>query len=280
MAKTLIYKSDEGKILVLNYYESLLSQWYKPFKQICIETPFGNTFVIESGPAESSAILLLHGSGSNSAMWLADAMKFSENYHVFAIDIIGECGNSSENRPAYDSENYSNWISAIMEKLSLKSMSIIGCSLGGWIALNFAVQQPQRVEKLVLMATAGVTQVKLKTIFWIIVTSLTGSWGFNKLNKMIYGNLDIDNKVLEFASLVRGNFKPRADVLPVLTNESLRQIKAPALFIGGENDCFYDSKKTASRLNENIENVKCLVLNKTGHVLLNQTDTILEFLNS
>ena len=280
MAKTLIYKSDEGKKQVLSYYETLLEQWHQPFRQINLETKFGATFIIESGKKESPAVLFLHGSGSNSAMWLADAMILSETYHVFAIDIIGECGKSSENRPEFKNGNYSGWISEIIEKLALNRISIIACSLGGWIALDFSIKHPERIEKLVLMATAGITQVKLKTIFWIIITSMMGTWGFNKLNRMVYGKLTIDNKALEFASLVKENYKPRTDVLPVLTNESLRQIKAPTLFIGGENDCFYDSRKTASRLKENMDNVICLVLKDTGHVLTNQTNNILQFLNS
>jgi pimeloyl-ACP methyl ester carboxylesterase len=280
MAKTLIYNSDEGKSQILSYYETLLKQWHQPYRQINLETKFGATFIIESGKKESPAILFLHGSGSNSAMWLSDAMILSESYHVFAIDIPGECGKSSENRPLFGNGNYSNWISEIIEKLALNRISIIACSLGGWIALDFSIKHPERIEKLVLMATAGITQVKLKTIFWIIITSMMGTWGFNKLNRMVYGNLTIDNKALEFASLVKENYKPRTDVLPVLTNESLRQIKAPTLFIGGENDCFYDSRKTASRLKENMDNVKCLVLKDTGHVLTNLTNYILQFLNS
>ena len=280
MAKTLIYKTDGGKKQVLIYYETLLLQWHQPFRQITIETTFGDTFIIESGIKESPAIFLLHGSGSNSAMWLADAMKLSETYHVFAIDIIGECGKSSENRPAFKNGNYSSWISEIIEKLTLNRVSIIACSLGGWIALDFSINHPEQIEKLVLMATAGITQVKLKTIFWIIIISMMGTWGFNKLNKMVYGNLNIDNKAIEFASLVKKNYKPRTDVLPVLTNESLQLIKAPTLFIGGENDCFYNPQKTASRLKENMGNIKCLVLKDTGHVLTNQTNNILQFLNS
>jgi pimeloyl-ACP methyl ester carboxylesterase len=280
MAKTLIYKSDEGKKQVLSYYETLLTQWHQPFRQITLETTFGNTFIIESGLKESPTILFLHGSGSNSAMWLADAMILSETYHVIAIDIIGECGKSSENRPEFKNGNYSGWISETIEKLALNRISIMACSLGGWIALDFSIKHPERIEKLVLMATAGITQVKLKTIFWIIITSMMGTWGFNRLNRMVYGNLTIDNKSLEFASLVKENYKPRTDVLPVLTNESLRQIKAPTLFIGGENDCFYDSRKTASRLKENMDNVKCLVLKDTGHVVINQTNNILQFLKS
>lgn len=280
MAKTLIYKSDEGKTQVLNYYESLLSKWHQPYRQITLDTTFGDTFIIESGLKKSPAVIFLHGSGSNSAMWLADAMILSATHHVYAIDIIGECGKSSENRPVFENGNYSKWITGIIEKLALDRVSVIACSLGGWIAMDFSINHPERLEKLVLMATAGITQIKLKTIFWIILTSVMGTWGFNKINKMVYGNLNIDKHALEFASLVRKHYKPRTDVLPVLTKRSLQQIKAPTLFIGGEHDCFYNSRKTASRLKANLDNVSCLVLKNTGHVLTNQTSTILQFLNS
>lgn len=279
MVKKSIYKSEEGKKQIINFYESLLLQWYQPSKQFLLETSYGNTFIIENGKKDAPALILLHGSGSNSAMWTADAKEFSEKYHVFAIDIIGECGKSSENRPDFKSDNYSNWISEIIEKLGLSKVSIIGCSRGGWIAMDFAVKHPGKVEKLVLMATEGVTQVRTKTIFWIIVTSLMGKKGFNKLNKMVYGNLDIDKKTLEFAALIKEYFIPRTDVLPVLSDKTLQKIKIHTLFIGGENDCFYDSQKTASRLNKNLNKVQCFVLDNTGHVLINQSKRIIQFLN-
>ncbi|MCG8309054.1 MAG: alpha/beta hydrolase [Cytophagales bacterium] len=256
-----------------------MKEYYQPSEQYMVETIFGKTFVIESGSKTAPAIVLLHGTGSNSAMWIADAKELSAKYHVFAIDIIGECGRSSENRPDFKNNHYSNWLSEILENLKLKHVSIIGCSLGAWIALDFSIKHPEKVKKLVLLATAGVTQVKASTIFWIIVTSITGKWGFNKLNKMVYGNLEIDKQVLEFASLIKEHFKPRTEVLPVFTDDQLKQIQASTLFIGGENDCFYNSQKTAMRLYGSIEKFKYLVLKNTGHVLVNQTAGIVQFLN-
>jgi pimeloyl-ACP methyl ester carboxylesterase len=280
MAKTIIYKTDEGKKQVLRYYETLLSQWHQPALQLTVETTFGNSFIIESGKKEAPAILLLHGSGSNSAMWIADVAEISKTYHVFAIDIIGECGKSAENRPTYKGDIYSGWILEIIKELGLKRVSLIGCSLGGWIAIDFATKHPEKTDKLILMATAGITQVKPATVFWIIITSFMGSWGFNKLNKMVYGNLEIDKQTLEYASLIKAHYKPRTDVLPVFDSESLQKIKAPTLFIGGEKDCFYNSQKTASFLKENLNNIQCFVLKDVRHVLINQTDKMLEFLKN
>ena len=277
---TSIYKTDEGKKQVISFYDNLLKEWYQPSKQLTIQTAFGNTFIIESGEVNAETVLLLHGSGSNSGMWTADVKKLSKNYHVYAIDIIGECGKSAENRPSFKSDSYSDWLSEIIDKLGLNKVSLVGCSLGGWIAVDFAIKYPEKTIKLVLMATAGIVQVKVKTIFWIIITSFLGSWGFNELNKLVYNNLEIDEKALEFASLIKKHYVPRTDMLPVFQDESLQKINGPTLFIGGENDCFYDSQKTASRLNNNLKNVHCVVLENTGHVLTNQTDKISQFLNS
>lgn len=279
MAKTLIYRSGEAKKQVLDFYENILARWPKPSFQFTVETTFGETFIIESGKKDAPAILLLHGSGSNSAMWAADARVLSETLHVFAIDIIGECGKSAESRPPFKDGNYSDWISEIIAKLELNQASILACSLGGWIAIDFTIHHPEKADKLILLATAGITQVKLKTIFWIILTSMTGKRGFYTLNKMVYGNLEIDKSALEFASLVKKNYKSRTDVLPVFTNESLRHISVPVLFIGGENDCFYDSQKTAARLEENLDNIECCLLKDSGHVVTNQAKNILQFLN-
>jgi pimeloyl-ACP methyl ester carboxylesterase len=277
---TSIYKTDEGKRQVLGFYENSLKQWHKPSKQRVIETTFGDTFILESGTENSQAVFLLHGSSSNSGMWIADVKELSRYYHVFAIDIIGECGKSAENRPPFKGDSYSDWLHEIINRLGLEKVVLVGCSLGGWIVIDFAVKYPEKTLKLVLMATAGIVQVKAKTVFWIIITSLLGSWGFNKLNKIVYGNLEIDNKTLEFASLIKYNYKPRTDVLPLFHENSLQKINIPTLFFGGENDCFYDSEKTSSRLKANLNNIQCLVLKNTGHILINQTNIILQFLNS
>ena len=280
MVKKSIYKSEEGRKQIIDFYESVLLQWYQPSKQFLLETSYGDTFIVENGEKNASVLLLLHGSGSNSAMWISDAKIFSEKYHVFTIDILGECGKSSENRPDFKTGSYSDWILEITEKLGLSKVSVIGCSRGGRIAMDFAVKYPAKVEKLVLMATEGITQVRLKTVFWIIVTSLMGKKGFDMLNKMVYGKLYIDRKTLEFAALIKEYFIPRTDILPVLSDKTLQKIKIPVLFIGGESDCFYNSGKTASRLNKNLDKVQCIVLNNTGHVLINQGKTIIQFLNN
>ncbi|HPR31885.1 MAG TPA: alpha/beta hydrolase [Prolixibacteraceae bacterium] len=278
MAKTSIYKTDEGRKRILAFYEDLLLQGKETFFYHSIETSLGSTFIMETGRKESPAILLLHGSGTNSAMWLADIPVLSDHFRVLAIDIIGECGKSSENRPAYKRELYAGWIREITENLGLHKVSIVGCSLGGWIALSFGIMFPEKTEKLILLATAGIVPVKTHMLFWILITSLLGDRGFKRINKRIFGDLEIDPQALLFASLVQEHFIPRAEALPLFDDRSLRSIQSSTLFIGGAGDCFYDSNKTAFRLRKNLDCVQCCVLDNWGHVLTQQSNRILNFL--
>lgn len=264
----------------MDLYSGILEGWHTPSKQHFIDSRYGKTFVIESGPENGNPVVLLHGTGSNSAMWLADAMTLSDQYRVFAIDIIGECGHSDESRPPFTGGNYYYWLRDILYYLKIEKTSIVGCSLGGWIALDFAIHEPQMTEKLVLIATAGITPLKAKTIFLIMLSSLLGRQGFNMINRLVYGDIDIDPKALKFASLVKDHFIPRNDILKIFDDKELERIESPTLFIGGENDCFYDSQATANRINEIIRNSSNIVLAGTGHILTGQTEFVNNFLTN
>lgn len=280
MTKKPIYKSEKGKQELLSFYNKLLDSWPKPFNEYFVKTCFGETYVIENANKNAPVIVLLHGSSSNSAMWLADVEKLSKDFHVYTVDIIGECGKSEENRPEFIGTNYSDWLNDIFLEFDIKKAAIAGCSLGAWIAIDFTINHPNRVDKLGLLATAGITQVKTASIFWIILTSFLGNWGFNKLNKMVYGNLQIDKTALEFVSIIKRHYKPRTDIPPIFSDEQLRAITIPLLFIGGKNDCFYNSEKTANRLQKEVLLATTFVLENTGHVLVNQTERIINFINT
>ena len=94
-----IYRSPAGRQQILQQYEQILSLWPPPNTFHQIDTGFGKTFVIESGNNTGPPLVLLHGSASNSAMWLGDAMLLGQTHHIYAMDIIGEPGKSSEFRP-------------------------------------------------------------------------------------------------------------------------------------------------------------------------------------
>ena len=90
-----IYKSEEGQRLVEERYWAFLKYWPVAHKQLRVPTCQGETFVVACGEETAPPLLLLHGSATNSAMWMGDVGSLAEHFRVYAVDLIGEPGLSA-----------------------------------------------------------------------------------------------------------------------------------------------------------------------------------------
>jgi pimeloyl-ACP methyl ester carboxylesterase len=167
--KTSVYQSAEKKETFRAVYNNFLSAM--PFAKRTIDTPFGETFLLEAGERTNPAVVLLHGSCSNSAFWFNDIMALMDSYHVFAADIPGEAGNSSEYRLSLDTPDYADWLASVLDALNLPRASIAGNSLGGWMALKFATAQPDRMRENVRTAISAITSFRFIVVYllWSLV---------------------------------------------------------------------------------------------------------------
>lgn len=278
MKNNSIYKSNEGKALIINQYENLIKKWPVQNEIINVNTTFGKTFIIASGKKENKPIVLLHGSSTNSAMWMGDIEKYSKNHRVYTVDILGEPGKSDENRPDLKGDYYGKWIDEVLDALNIEKIILIGNSLGGWMSLKYAVYKPEKVEKLILLATSGITPAKLSFLFKTMLFMLLGQKGIDKLNKIVYGKEDIPEQALKFGNLIMNHYNPRMGSLPEFTDYELNKLIMPTLYIGGENDALLPSKKIANRITRMLPKSKTMVLKNTGHVLINVVDNVISFL--
>jgi pimeloyl-ACP methyl ester carboxylesterase len=146
-----IYKSIEGERLVLERYRAFLKRWPVPNSQVRVPTSQGETFVVISGAEDSPALLLLHGGMANSAMWMGEITAFARFFRVYCIDMIGEPGLSAPVRPALASEAHAVWLDDVLNHLAVARASIVGISLGGWLALDYATRRPQKVERVAVL---------------------------------------------------------------------------------------------------------------------------------
>jgi pimeloyl-ACP methyl ester carboxylesterase len=99
-----IYRSDAGARLLREHYLKALEHWPVDNEQLHVPTCEGETFVIASGPATAPPLVLLHGSGSNSAQWISRIFDLATHFRVYAIDMIGEPGFSAPSRPPLGSD--------------------------------------------------------------------------------------------------------------------------------------------------------------------------------
>ena len=109
--------------------------------------------VAGSGPA----VVLIHGIGSNSSTWNTVQARLAHRFTVIAPDLLGH---RESDKPRTDSSvaAYANGLRDLLSVLGIDRVSLVGHSLGGGVAMQFAYQFPQLVQRLVLVSTGGVTR--------------------------------------------------------------------------------------------------------------------------
>jgi pimeloyl-ACP methyl ester carboxylesterase len=109
--------------------------------------------VAGSGPA----ILLIHGIGDNSTTWSSVQTTLAQRFTVIAPDLLGH-GKSDKPRADYSVAAYANGMRDLLSVLDIDTVTVVGHSLGGGVAMQFAYQFPQLVERLILVGAGGVTK--------------------------------------------------------------------------------------------------------------------------
>ena len=271
-----VFKSQEGKERVLSFYNQILSQF--PAMQRYVDTIYGKTFVLECGLPENPPLLLLHGSCSNNAFWATEIFALSKAYHVIAIDIIGEAGNSEENRYAPAADEYALWLKEVLDKLQIRRIIIMGNSFGAWMALKFSTAFPEYVAKLILISPSGITPIRQEFISKSAEYVSRDKNNSEPFDDSIIGESNIPQKAKDFIMLIVQNFIPMTDALPVFTDSQLQRLTMPVLLIAGENDVTIDAHETARRLTVLAPMAETHILQGCGHILTNVLDIAVPFL--
>ena len=109
-----------------------------------------------AGPRLGTApvLWLIHGIGDSSRAWDAVLPLLGDRYTVVAPDLLGH-GESDKPRADYSVGGFANGVRDLMVVLGVERATIVGHSLGGGVAQQFAYQYPDRVERLVLVASGG-----------------------------------------------------------------------------------------------------------------------------
>jgi pimeloyl-ACP methyl ester carboxylesterase len=237
-----------------------------------------------------SPVVLLHGGGVDSARlsWGQTIDPLAEGHRVFAPDLPGY-GQSDKPDVLYSLDYYAQWLSELLDNLQLEQVSLVGLSLGGGIALNFTLQHPQRVSRLVLVSPYGIMpRLAWQRLSYLYVHSPINEWSLWTLRQsrqmvrwtllagLISSPERLSDELVEevyqaarepdagkaFASFQRhevGWNGLRTD----FTNR-LSEITIPTLFIQGEKDTAVPLKY-AQQASERMRNARLLVLSECKH---------------
>lgn len=120
------------------------------------------THFTDTNPKQSKTLLILHGWGHSSKNWETVISLLDKNYRYIALD-LPSFGNTQNLPSPSGVPEYTTFTHQFISKLNLKSVSLLGHSFGGQIAVDFSLKYPKMVEQLILLSPTCIRQPSPKT---------------------------------------------------------------------------------------------------------------------
>ncbi len=220
-----------------------------PLRNSRIKLPLGQIFWREVG--RGPILVFLHGSWSDGSQWLPVIEQLSQNYHCFALDLLG-FGESERPKLHYSVQLEVECLLQYLEALHLPQVYLIGHSLGAWIATSYALKQLEQVSVsgLVLIEPQGVQPEGQRLsggwTRWLIgrppiaYTLLQALYPLARLigrHKSIEQALKRRQQILSSPIACQLLFRRRrAEIQAELLQEQLEWLKVPMMILQGAKD--------------------------------------------
>lgn len=238
-------------------------------------TVFGaNIHYVEAGDPAKPTVILLHGLGGSVANWLFNIPALSQNYHVVALDQIG-FGKSDKPMLKYRVGTYVDFLDKLMSELKIDKASLVGNSLGGWVAAWTAIKYPNRVEKLVLADAAGIkpSDIDMNLLYSLNYSTRDEVRLLLKLvfyNQAIFGTEAWVEESMRQRVLAGDGYTINSLIESIKRNEDfvdgrLAEIKKPTLIVWGKQDGLL-KLSDGERYNRGIAGSELTVFDQCGHV--------------
>jgi 2-hydroxy-6-oxonona-2,4-dienedioate hydrolase len=226
-----------------------------------------------SGPT----VILLHGLGGDKSNWAYTAPVLAKNFHVYVPDQIG-FGESDKPLINYRIGTLVDFLDGFCKKLGISKAIVVGNSLGGWAAAAFTLAHPEKVDRLVLVDSAGYSLAKTGVqaqcdLLQVLNPSTVAS------EKALMGTI-LANKALATDAFAEGAFAQhmrRGDGYTIdrfldslfrnedVVDGKLGAIKAPTLVVWGREDGLIPLS-AGQMMGTEIVGSQTVILDHCGHV--------------
>lgn len=255
----------------------------------------------EGNPADSIPIVLIHGTASSLHTFDAWTKNLKKTNRVIRLDLpaFGLTGPFADRD--YSMGHYSAFLKDFLNLKGIKQCILAGNSLGGQIAWNFTLEQPQMVQKLILIDAAGYPS-KAKSVpiafklgqtpvFKNILTYITPrSIVKSSIENVYHDTSKVTDSLIDRyfeLTLREGNRQAFVDRLNMEGSASryaeIKNIQQPTLILWGAEDLLIP-KENALRFQSDLQNSTLVIMENTGHTPMEESPSeslsiLTEFLN-
>ncbi len=233
---------------------------------------------------DGSPIIFIHGLSGCWQNWLENIPAAARHHRVVAVDLPG-FGASQTPRLPISIPGYAETFVSLCHALEIDTATVVGNSMGGFIAAELAISHPPLLDRLVLVDAAGLSTEEMHRRPLYTLAHLARSSGFSQLTAtpavakrpglrrlalgLVARHPERFSADLSRAILAGGGKDASPEALAFLSHHSIRdrlnQIRSPTLIIWGENDRLVPVAD-AFELKSLIPDAQLIVFPDTGHV--------------
>lgn len=255
-----MYHSPAGAEAIAASYGKLLKRWHSSFQPVRFATGLGEAFAMAGGMKGGPAVIMLHGSGSNGAVWMGAGLELGRIARAYALDLPGEPGNSAAVRCGW--EEMVAWLAEVRRQIPERPLVLLGNSLGGWLAMASASADPAGVAAVMTICPAGICPRRESYRWYALAARWAGKLGPRVMERANLRGQKMDDEFREFFDLASRHFIYRPSV-PMLGDDELRRLTMPLGYWAGKKDIVLPTKKIAERLHRLLP-AACIFIDKKG----------------
>jgi len=231
------------------------------------------TFYLSAGTGEP--LVLLHGAGGGAVLWGPVIDLLSKHFHVIAPDVVGY-GESDKPDAPYDKKYFSAWFRSFCDSLNMGKINLLGNSQGGAIAMQFTLDNPGRVKKLILVGSAGLGRwgISPGAMFNMVAANIfpTRRTVQKTVKFLVYktDHFDYHDGIDYLVEVIRSPggklpfLRGKGRAVAPFSSDELCQITNPALIIWGAKDRILPVSH-GKKGHEKMPNAQLRIIHDAGH---------------
>jgi pimeloyl-ACP methyl ester carboxylesterase len=256
----------------MSAYDAAIAYWPSRPEERDVETTFGITHVLRTGPATGTPIVLLHAIAVSSPAWYADIAALSATHAVYAVDTITDPGRSVQSAPVRNGDDYAAWLGEVLAALHVDRAHLVGLSYGGWLALNQAAHSSNSIASITVVDPVGALgRPKTSFVIGIVPDSLLALAKSEKAIHRLLARLNNGavptQPLLDLSIAGLRTFVAKQPFPKRMSDEELHRITVPTLLLLCERSPVNHGQRAADRARRCISDIEVDVVPNSGHML-------------